>query len=120
MESIIYGIATLLAIFGFYFAIKAFISFTNTPDDVLRAKIFLSKNFLHDNFIVIFIMGIFISLHTTLEFLEYSFINISIPFMPILNMLYAISLPITTFSMAFLAYQWNNALFQKNGKKNKN
>ncbi|MDD5474755.1 MAG: hypothetical protein PHU34_11515 [Candidatus Methanoperedens sp.] len=112
MDSIIiYGIATLLAIIGFYFAIKAFISFTNMSDDVLRAKIFLSKNFLHDNFVVIFIMGIFVSLHTILEFIEYSLI--SVPFMPTLNILYAISLPISTFSMAFLAYQWNSAMFQK-------
>lgn len=113
MYLIIFEIAVLFAVFGFYYAVKAFISFKNMPDDVLRAKIFLTKNFLRNNFVLVFIMCFFVFLHTILEFFEYGFINILISFVPAAQLLYALTLPITTFLMAFLAYQWNNAIFQK-------
>lgn len=113
LVELIFEIAAFFSIFGFYYAIKAFISFKNMPDDLLRAKIFLTKNFLRNNFVFVFIMCFFVFLHTILEFFEYGFINILISFSRGAQLLYALTLPITTFVMAFLAYQWNNAIFSK-------
>jgi hypothetical protein len=55
-------------------------------------------------------------IHTILEFFDYSYIEHLTPFIQPIRILYGISLPIATFSRAFLAYQWNNAIFRKNAK----
>lgn len=62
------GIAILFAIIGIYFVIKAWILWTRTPDDVLRAKAFITKKFLHRNFILIFILIVLVAVHTFLEY----------------------------------------------------
>ncbi len=121
MELKFFEVAVIFSIVGFYFAVKAFLSFRNTPDDILRAKIFLNKNFLRNNFVFVFIVGFLVSLHTILELLEYGFSKLSIQFTPAVHLLYASTLPIIALLMALLAYHWNNALFQKKEmfKKNK-
>lgn len=113
MELILFEIAVLFSFAGFYFGIKALLSFRNTPDDILRAKVFLTKNFLHNNFVIILIVGCLVFLHTILEFLEYGFEILSIPFTPTVRIIYALTLPIITFLLSFLAYYWNNALLKK-------
>lgn len=113
MESILFKIALMFSFLGFYFASKAFLSFRNTADEVLRAKVFLTKNFLHNNFVFIFIVGSLVFLHTITELLIYDFVDSSIQFTLILRIFHVTTLPIATFLMAFLAYNWNHALFQK-------
>ncbi len=114
MESTLFMIAIMFSFLGFFFASKAFSSFINTSDDVLRAKVFLTKNFLRNNFVIIFIVGSLVFIHTITELLIYDFVDSSIPFTPILRIFHATTLPIATLLMAFLAYNWNHALFQKN------
>jgi len=121
MELTFFEVAVIFSIVGLYFAIKAFLSFRNTPEDILRAKIFLNKSFLRNNFVFIFIVGFLVSLHNILELIEYGFSKLSIQFTPTVHLLYASTLPIIALLMALLAYHWNNALFQKKElfKKNK-
>lgn len=118
MESTFFKLAVLFSFVGFYYALKAFLSFRNTSDELLRAKVFLTKNFLHNNFVFIFIVGSIVGslvfIHTILELLKYEFADLSMPFAPILNIIYVTTLPVATLLMAFLAYHWNCALFQKN------
>ncbi len=114
MESTFYELAVVFSFVGFYYASKAFLSFRNTSDELLRAKVFLTKNFLHNNFVFIFIVGSLVFIHTILELLKYEFADLSMPFATILNIIYATTLPVATLLMAFLAYHWNCALFQKN------
>ncbi len=107
---IFYGIAVLFSIAGFIFAIKAFVSFRNTPEDVLRAKIFLNKNFLRNNLILVFTVGALICVHAVLEFIEYGFTT---PFTQAASLFYSITLPMIAILMALLAYLWNKALYRK-------
>ncbi len=109
-DIIFYGIAVLFSIAGFYFAVKAFLSFRNTPDDVLRAKIFLNKNFLRNNLILVFIAGALVCAHAVLEFMEYGF---AAPYTDATRLLYSITLPMIAFLMSLLAYLWNKALYRK-------
>lgn len=115
MELELFVISVILSIVGFYFAIRAFLSLRKTPDDLLRAKVFLTKNFLRNNLTFVFIIGAAVSFHTILELIEYGFVNLSIPYTPAVRVLYSITLPIIALSVAFLAYNWNKALYKKNG-----
>jgi hypothetical protein len=38
-------VAVIFSIAGFYFAIRAFLSLKNTPDDIFRAKVFPKQKF---------------------------------------------------------------------------
>ncbi len=105
-----YGIAVLFSVAGFYFAVKAFLSFRNTPDDVLRAKIFLNKNFLRNNLILVFTVGALVCVHAVLEFIEYGFAT---PFTHAAGLIYSVTLPMIAFLMSLLAYLWNKALYRK-------
>lgn len=111
----LYVIAVLFSIVGFYFAIRAFLSLKNTPDDIFRAKVFLNKNFLRNNLTIMFIVGVLVLIHTILELVEYRF-AISIPFKSTVYLLYALTLSIIALSVAFLAYHWNKAFYKKNEK----
>ncbi len=106
---IFYGIAVLFSIAGFIFAIKAFLFFRNTPDDVLRAKIFLNKNFLRNNLILVFTVGALVCVHAVLEFIEV----FTTPFTHAAGLIYSITLPMIAFLISLLAYLWNKALYKK-------
>ncbi len=109
-------IAVIFSIVGFYFAIRAFLSLKNTPDDIFRAKVFLNKNFLRDNLTIGFIVGALVCIHAILELIEYRFAILSIPFKPSVHLLYSLTLPIIALFVAFLAYHWNKAFYIKNEK----
>jgi hypothetical protein len=113
MELALYTITVLFSIVGFYFAIKAFLSFKSTPDDVLRAKVFLNKNFLRNNLISVFIVGALVLVHAILELVEYGLATLSIPFTSTIHILYSLTLPMIALLIAFLAYQWNKTLYKK-------
>jgi hypothetical protein len=111
MELELYLIAVIFSIVGFYFAIRAFLSLKNTPDDVFRAKVFLNKNFLRNNLTIVSILGILVFIHTILDLVEYKFAD---SFNSTVHLLYSLTLPIITLSVAFLTYHWNKAFYEKN------
>ncbi len=112
MELELYVIAVIFSIVGFYFAIRAFLSLKNTPDDIFRAKVFLNKNFLRNNLTIVFIVGSLVCIHAILELAQYRFV--SIPFKSTFHLLYSLTLPIIALFVAFLAYHWNKAFYKKN------
>jgi hypothetical protein len=116
MELELYVIAVIFSIVGFYFAIRAFLSLKNTPDDIFRAKVFLNKNFLRNNLTIVFIVGALVCIHAILELIEYRFAILSIPFKSTVHLLYSLTLPIIALFVAFLAYHWNKAFYIKNEK----
>lgn len=116
MEFELYLITVLFSIAGFFFAIRAFLSVKNTPDDVFRARVFLNKNFLRNNLTIVFIVGALVFIHTLLELIEYGFAIMSNPFKSTIHLLYSLTLPIIALSVAFLAYHWNRAFYIKNEK----
>lgn len=116
MELELYVIAVIFSIAGFYFAIRAFLSVKNTPDDIFRAKVFLNKNFLRNNLTIVSIVGVLVLIHTILDLVEYRFAILSIPFKSTVHLLFSLTLPIIAFSVAFLAYHWNKAFYIKNEK----
>jgi hypothetical protein len=112
----LYVVAVLFSIIGFYFAIKAFLSVKNTPDDVFRAKVFLNQNFLRNNLTIVLIVGALVFIHTILDLVEYRFAILSIPFKSTVHLFFSLTLPIIALSVASLAYHWNKAFYIKNEK----
>lgn len=106
-ELVILGLAVLLAIVGLFIVLKASFLFKRTPDDVLRAKVFLAKPFLYRNLIIIFMVSTLVSLHTVLEFIDYGVvIQILIPYASNIHIIYSLTLAISMFLLALLAYYW--------------
>jgi len=108
-------IGLYFSIVGAFFAIKAFLCFIRTDEDTMMARILLNKNFLHKNFIIIFILGGLISLHTFFEFLDYQSIPILYTlvqkFYIYIQILYLLTLTISTFLLAILAIYWHRLCF---------
>ncbi len=112
--AIFIGVAILFAIIGIYFIIRAWILWTRTPDDVLRAKAFIAKQFLHRNFIIIFILIVLVAIHTFLEyFVIYGYPLYLAQFERFMSMFYLSLLPVSMFLLAILAYYWYRLLSPK-------
>jgi hypothetical protein len=108
------GVAILFAIIGIYFVIRAWILWARTPDDVLRAKAFLTKQFLNRNFILIFILIIIVVIHTFLEFFViYGYPLYLARFERLMSMFYLSSLSFLMLLLAILAYYWYGLLSPK-------
>ncbi len=109
------GVAILFAIIGIYFVIRAWILWTRTPDDVLRAKAFITKQFLHRNSILIFILIVLVAIHTFLEFfIIYGYPLYLAQFERLMSMFYLSLLSVSMLLLAILAYHWNRLLSPKN------
>ena len=104
-DLIILDIAVLFSIIGFYFAIKAYALFNRIDEDVLKAKVYLNKNFLRKNFILIFILIVLMFLHTVVEFLDYQD-TLTSTFHPI----YLLTLTLSIILLACLAFYWSRIL----------
>ncbi len=106
-ELIILELAVLFAIVGLVIVLKASFLFKHTPDDILRAKVFLAKPFLYRNLCLVFIASALVALHTVLEFVEYGVvIQILIPYASNIHIIYSLTLAISMFLLALLAYYW--------------
>lgn len=105
-ELIILELAVLFAIVGLVIVLKASFLFKRTPDDILRAKVFLAKPFLYRNLFIIFIVSALVALHTVLEFIEQGYIQILKPYELEIHIIYTLTLAIAMFLVAVLAYLW--------------
>ncbi len=107
----LYAIAVLFSIVGFYFAIRAFLKVKNTSDDIFRARMFLNKNFLRNNLTIVVIVGVLVFIHTTFDLVEHLS---GVQFDSTVHFLNSLILPIIALLVAFLAYHWNKAFYEKN------
>lgn len=101
------GIAILSAIIGIYFVIRSWILWTHTPDDIRRAKVFLTRKFLYRNFMINVIVLILVAIHIFLEFLvEYGFPSYFARFKLLMSVLYISLLSISMILLATQSYHW--------------
>ena len=105
-ETILLELSVIFAFIGLYYAFRAWILLKNTSGDVLRAKAFLTKPFLHSTIYLVFVVCIMVALHTIFEFVEYGYFPIPLLyFVSEIHILYTLTL---TVSMALLAYLAHN------------
>lgn len=101
------GIAILSAIIGIYFVIKSWILWTRTPDDLRRAKVFLTKKFLYRNFMINVIVLILVAIHIFLEFFaDYGYPSFFSQSERLISMFYISLLSISMLLLAILSYHW--------------
>lgn len=100
-------IAISFGIIGLYFYTKAWHLWRHIDNDTLRAKAFLTKEFLHRNFIIALIVGILVAFHTVMEFNEFfGYPSILIPFEKYIESFYLFTLTATMALLVILAYYW--------------
>jgi hypothetical protein len=111
LQVIILVITVLIAIIGLYFAIKAWSSWVRVDDEILRARAFLTKQFLNRNFVLIFITGAFVGLHTLLEFIEiFGYPSALTQFAYPMRIIYFLTLTASMLLLVLLAYYWRKLL----------
>ena len=99
--------AVFMAIIGLFLTIISWFSWRYIDDDFIRAKAFLNKEFLNRNFILVFIAGAFVGLHTLLEFIEiWGYPSELIPFAKEIRLFYFLTLTISMILLVVLAYCW--------------
>ena len=63
------GITAVFGIFGIFLFIKLFSSLKSVNLDTLKARVFLSEDFVMKNVVIIFIVGLLIAIHNFIEYL---------------------------------------------------
>jgi len=107
LQVVILITTVLITIIGLYFAIKAWSSWRCLDDEIIRARAFLTREFLNRNFMLVFITGAFVGLHTILEFIEiFGYPTALIQFAQEIRILYFLTLTISMLLLVLLAYYW--------------
>ncbi|MFA4957802.1 MAG: hypothetical protein WC556_12605 [Candidatus Methanoperedens sp.] len=111
LQIIILVITILIAVIGLYFAFKAWSSWRHTDDEIIRARAFLTKSFLNKNFLLVFLTGAFMGLHTLLEFFEiFGYPSALMQYVQIFYNIYILTLTISLLLLVLLAYYWQKLL----------
>jgi len=111
IQIIILVITILIAVIGLYFTFKAWSSWRHTNDEVIRGRAFLTKSFLNKNFLLVFITGAFVAIHTLLEFVEiFGYPSALMQHVQIFYNVYILTLAISMLLLVLLAYYWQKLL----------
>lgn len=70
IQAIILGISVIVAAIGLYFVIKIWIVWKRVDKELLKARVFLSNNFLMKNWIHVFFISAFVMIRRIIEFLD--------------------------------------------------
>ena len=101
-----------------YFSIRAWPSWKHTDDDILRAKAFLSKDFLYRNFVLVFITSASFVIHTVLGFIEtFEYPGAWMQFTQQIRILSLLTLTASMLLLVLLEYYWCKLLIRKTLKK---
>ena len=63
------GITAVFGILGIFLFIRLFLSVKSLNSETLKARVFLSENFVMNNVVIIFIVGLLIAIHNFIEYL---------------------------------------------------
>lgn len=111
LQVAILGITLLIALIGLYLSILSWSSWRHMDDDVLRARAFLTRKFLTRNFILVFVSGAFMGLHTVLEFFEvFGHPSALMRFVQEIRINYFLTLTFSMFLLVLLAYYWSKLI----------
>ncbi len=70
MTPFLIGFGILLAIIGLYLVMKILVLWNHTSNDVIKAKVFLNKQFLNRNFMFTLVLGFFVVGQFFLQFVD--------------------------------------------------
>ncbi len=105
--TILIGSGILFAITGSYFAIKAWVLWTRTSDDIIRGRAFLNRQFLYRNFILVFIVGFLVAAHLFLELIDIYGLPLGLEMhRQQIGMFHILLLTASMLLLIFLAYYW--------------
>ncbi len=71
-HSILSSGSIIFALIGLYFVMRIWMKWKNIDKDVFKARVFLDKNFLEKNWILVFLSGASLTIHQSLGFIKFS------------------------------------------------
>ncbi|MFQ6071942.1 MAG: hypothetical protein ACE5KT_04470 [Methanosarcinales archaeon] len=101
----IIAFALLCALIGLYITLRVWSIWRHTDINLIRAKVFLKKDFLNKNFIFVFLVGALVSLHVIFEFMEF-YGTIPSVVLPFWDLVYIIEISTVLILLVILAYEW--------------
>jgi hypothetical protein len=109
------GGSALIGVIGLYFVIKIWKKWQHIDIDLIKARVFLNKNFLVKNWQYTFLTGASQAAHQFLDFI------VSLDYLTNSSFLGQISSILEFMVLVFLvvlAYEWYKMIYSKNEKKN--
>ncbi len=109
------GGSALIGVIGLYFVIKIWKKWQHIDIDLIKARVFLNKNFLVKNWQYTFLTGASQAAHQFLDFI------VSLGYLTNSSFLGQISSILEFMVLVFLvvlAYEWYKMIYSKNEKKN--
>lgn len=108
-QIILISISLIFAIIAVYLSIKSLESWKENDSDIIKARVFLNKSFLNNNFkitlaLVWIIIGL-VSIHSIMEYLKF---NGSIFYG--FDLIYYGVLPLAMLSLVLITYMWFKVL----------
>ncbi|VVB96122.1 Uncharacterised protein [uncultured archaeon] len=70
LNILLVGTSVLISFIGLFFVLKICVVWKSVDKGVLKARVFLSKNFLMKNWIYVFLAGAFIALRRVIQLLD--------------------------------------------------
>lgn len=104
-ETILLGLSVIFAVTGLFYVFRAYLLLNKIPDDVLRAKAFLTKSFLHRTILLIFVVCITVAIHIIFKFAEYGYMPVQLPYLvPGIDVVNTMSLAVSMGVLAYIAH----------------
>lgn len=102
----------IFAVIAAYISILNLIRWKKIEPDTMKARVFLDKSFIDNNFkltlVIVIIVGGLVSLHSVMEFFDLVGVDLKK-----LDIFYYGLLPVTTGTLMLMAYMWYKLLNMK-------
>jgi|SRR3989304_5188319 len=107
-------IGILFAIIGLYYSSRSWFIWKNMDEDTVRAKVFLTKDFLNENFKIMLIVGFLVAVQFIFELTQFfGFSSIFFVSGQQIEAIYLGTLTLTMLLMVLSAYFWYRLLYFK-------
>ena len=111
---IVINLAMIFVIIGSFFAAKSILLWRKTNLAGIGVEVTKSRSFLHNNFLLVLLVGAFTGIHVFLEFLQFT-ITIESPYFNVLfYVLYYSTLLAIVFVLSLLSFKWYKLLSKVN------
>lgn len=108
LNIILVGASVITALAGLFFVLRIWTVWKRVDKDVLKARVFLDRDFLEKNWIYVFLAGAFIAIRRVMQLLELLGFSVSSGWV---TYLYDIMGIIVIVMLVMLAYYWYKLVY---------
>ncbi len=108
LNIILVGASVIIALVGLFFVFKIWVVWKRVDKEVLKARVFLNRDFLEKNWIYVFLAGAFIAIRRVMQLLELLGFSVNIEWV---TYLYDAMGIVVIVLLVMLAYHWYRLIF---------